>query len=214
MYVSAVKTIIREALLATFDDQYPNEQFQNTHVELDYPITNQEYPAIFISYEDSDDLRKVGIHHVETVDPDTQADVQAFTRWMFKGNVSLTVVSIATALERDELYDEMIRVVAFGNEDSLVGEFKNYIENNDLIYMVLQTDLMHPRGSSAAPGTPWGTDEIMFERTLDLELVGEFIPDMNGELVYLSAIIITPTEDDGTSQTVQNAIVIPPRMGI
>lgn len=194
IYISPLKTIIVEALRETFDSQYPNPQFQDVNVQLDYPVENQEYPAVFVSYDDTGALKRAGVSMVEMVDPSSGAEVAPFARWRFQGTVSITVVSIATALERDELYDEVVRVIAFGREDpDLVGRFHSYIDSNDLIASILQTDMMNPRGSSAAPGTPWGTDEMMFERTLDLEIVGEFVPDsLGGELVRLSRIIITP----------------------
>lgn len=196
MYVSPLKTIIVEALRKTFDDHYPNEYFQNVNVELDYPVENQGYPAIFVAYEDTAPLKRAGISYVERKDLSGN-NVAPFARWRFEGTISITVVSIATALERDELYDEVVGVVAFGREDpNLIGRFHTYIDSNDLIAAILQTDMMTPRGSSAAPGTPWGTDAMMFERTLDFQIIGEFIPDIpNHQIVNLSKIIITPIAD-------------------
>jgi hypothetical protein len=101
-----------------------------------------------------------------------------------------------TSLERDRLYDELVRVVAFSNEDGIVGRFKNTIASNDLIAATLNTDKIEGRGNGAAPGTPWGTDEIMYEKSLNLEIIGEFVPDpAAGTLINLSKIVMIPVEE-------------------
>lgn len=201
MYISPLKTIIMEGLRKTFDGQYPNTFFQNINIQLDYPVANQGYPAIFVKYDDTVPLKRAGISMVEMTNPIDGSPVAPFARWRFQGMITLTVVSISTALERDDLYDEVIRVVAFGREDpNLVGRFHSYVDSNDLIASILQTDVIHPQGADANPGTPWGTNEIMFERSLGLEIVGEFVPDMaEGVLVNLSKIIVTPTEENALS---------------
>lgn len=196
MYITRVKTMVIEGLRQTFDQYYPVTDFQKVHIDMEYPIDPQQYPSIWLDYEDTQDLAKVGISHVEHVNPDTNTAVAAFTRYKFAGYISLTVVAL-TSLERDRLYDEMVRVIAFGDGDPILGRFKTYITTNGYIAMNINTDTMQPRGGAAAPGTPWSTDELMYERTLNLEVIGEFIPDpATATLVNLSKIQLdTPTID-------------------
>jgi hypothetical protein len=195
MYIAPLKTILVEALKTTFDMSYPTADFRNVHVGIEYPVDPQEYPSIWIDYDDTQDLIKAGISHLETVDPVTNLAREPFTRWRFTGYISITVVAM-TSLERDLLFDEVVRVVAFGNEDVVIGRFKRAIEMNDLIAATMNTDKIQPRGAAAAPGTPWSTDELMYERTLNLEIIGEFIPDATtGTLLPLSKIVIIPIED-------------------
>lgn len=189
MYIAPLKTLLVEALQGTFDSVYPVSKFRNVHASLEYPVDPQDYPSLWIDYDDTQPLLRAGVNHLETV-TDSGTTVDPFTRWRFQGYVSITAVAL-TSLERDELFDEVVRVVAFGNEDTVVGRFKSMIANNDLIAANLQTDKIDVRGSAAAPGTPWGTDELMYERSLNLELIGEFIPDpATGTLVPLSQIKI------------------------
>lgn len=193
MYIAPLKTLLVEALQGTFDSVYPVAKFRDLHASLEYPVDPQDYPSLWVDYDDTQPLQKAGVAHVETAHPVTGTTVAPFTRWRFQGYVSITTVAL-TSLERDELFDEVVRVVAFGNEDSVVGRFKDKILNNDLIAATLQTDRIEARGSAAAPGTPWGTDELMYERSLNLELIGEFVPDPGaGVLVPLSKIIVSPT---------------------
>jgi hypothetical protein len=194
MYITPLKTILVEALKETFDGSFPLPEFRETHVDPDYPVDEQNYPAIWVDYDDTQPLLKAGISHRETVSS-TGTTVFPFTRWRFQGYISLTVIAL-NSLERDRLFDQMVRVVAFGEEDSVVGRFRYYISNNDLIAANLQTDKIEVRGNAAAPGTPWGTDEMMYERSLNLEIIGEFVPDPEtGTLVPLSAIIVTMHEE-------------------
>lgn len=194
MYIAPLKTLLVEALKLTFDGSYPVPEFRNAHVDLEYPVDHQNYPSIWVDYDDTQPLLRAGVGHLETVHPSTGNTVPPFTRWRFQGYVSLTMVAM-TSLERDRLFDEVVRVVAFGNEDNVVGRFRKKIANNDLIAATLNTDKIEPRGSAAAPGTPWGTDELMYERSLNLELIGEFVPDpTTGVLVPLSKIITIPVE--------------------
>lgn len=194
MYIAPLKTIIVEALKGTFDTSYPVPEFRKVHVDLDYPVEEQNYPAIWADYDDTQPLLKAGVAHREDINPATGTRVAAFTRWRFAGYISLTVIAL-NSLERDRLFDEMVRVVAFGEEDSVVGRFRYSIANNDLIAANLQTDKIEVRGNAASPGTPWGTDEMMYERSLNLEIIGEFVPDpATGTLVNLSKIITTQIE--------------------
>lgn len=195
MYITPTKTILTEALKQTFDASYPEPDFRNVHIDIEYPIDQQDYPSIWVDYEDTQDVVKAGIAHIETVDPVTNTVRPPFTRMRFQGYISITVVAM-TSLERDRLFDEVVRVVAFGNEDDILGRFRSYINNNDLIAFNINTDKIQPRGAAAAPGTPWSTDELMYERTLNLEMIGEFIPDPStGTLVNISKLLLIPTVD-------------------
>lgn len=193
MYITPLKTILVEALKETFDGSFPLTEFRDIHVDPDYPVDQQNYPAIWVDYDDTQPLLKAGVAHREEIDS-TGQEVAPFTRWRFQGYISLTVIAL-NSLERDRLFDQMVRVVAFGEEDSVVGRFRYYISNNDLIAANLQTDKIEVRGNAAAPGTPWGTDEMMYERSLNLEIIGEFVPDPEtGTLIPLSAIKVTYQE--------------------
>ncbi len=195
MYVAPLKTLLVEALKLTFDTSYPVPEFRGVHIGQDYPVDPQGYPAVWVDWNDTQPLLKAGIAHVETEHPVTGTEIAPYTRWRFQGYVSITTVAM-TSLERDRLFDEMVRVVAFGEQDTVVGRFKSRIANNDLIGATLNTDRIEAQGSAAAPGTPWGTDELMYERSLNLELIGEFIPNpATGTLVPLSAIKIIMEEE-------------------
>lgn len=186
MYMRTLKSQIVDSLRQTFDGAYPNAKFQGLHVSIEYPNEPQHYPSIWVDYEDASPLQIAGIAHKET-DPDGKP----FTRWKFAGHASYTVVALSS-LERDELYDELVRTIAFGAQNQVTSTFRQTIEGGELIGVNLDFDTLQPGGAAAAPGTPWGSDEIMYERTITQQAIGEFIVDPDtGDLVYLSEIQIT-----------------------
>lgn len=96
-----------------------------------------------------------------------------------------------SSFERDRLYDELIRTMAFTREVDQVTEFRSYVEDNDLIAANMDFDTIESRGNAASPGTPWGTDEIIYERTISMQIIGEFISEgTTGSLVPLKRIIV------------------------
>jgi hypothetical protein len=195
MYLRYLTTAVLEALKTTFDVEYPNVKFRDINISLEYPVKQQNYPGIWVGYEDASPLSIAGIAHRE-IDPEGHP----YTRWKFAGHVTYTVVAF-TSQERDELYDELVRTIAFGAQSVATSQFRTAIETNDFIGCNLDFDTLQPSGAAAAPGTPWGSDEIIYERTISQQVVGEFVVDpATGALLPLSEIIVTArtggTEDD------------------
>lgn len=187
-YLTHLKTALVQALKETFDQDYPEPDFRDINVSIEYPIEPQHYPGIWVDYTDSDSLRVAGIDHHEFTEPGPDGYRRRYTRWRFAGYASFTVVAMSS-LERDRLYDELVRCLAFTHESDQVPEFRNYVEDNEFIAMNFDFDEIEPRGSSVAPGTPWGTEELIYEVTLNMEVIGEFISDgSTGALVPLREI--------------------------
>lgn len=190
-YLTHLKAMNVEALKGTFDDLYPEERWRGVHVSIEYPVDKMAYPGIWVDYSDVDKLRTAGVDHKEIRD-DGGLLINPVKRWKFSGYVSFTVTAL-TSLERDLLYDELVKVLAFGQMDPLRKRYRQAIEENDFIASNMDFDEIEPQGNSAAPGTPWGTDEIIYERTLNMEIIGEFVSDSaTGELVLLSEIVFIP----------------------
>lgn len=191
MYLVHLKTMVVNGLLQTFGDQYPNEKFRNVHVGIEYPVDEQAYPGIWVDYEDTAPLTRAGVDHQEIAGPGLLPQ----SRFRFEGTFSFTIVAL-TSLERDALYDELVRVIAFGTENSDTVQFRRYVEDNPLIAANINTDEIQAHGNAAAPGTPWGTDEIIYERGITVDVLGEFQADpTSGTLIPLTKIeIVQETE--------------------
>ena len=203
MYVVPLKTAVVEATREVFDDDYVEEDFRDLHVSIEFPVDKQDYPAIWVDWEPVGQLQTAGINHKEIVELDG-GDEAVVRRWRFQGNVTFTIVAM-TSLERDRLIDEMIRVLAFGDRHTSTQGFRQKIESNDFIGMNFDFDEVNQSGFNAAPGTPWGTDEVVYEATLSMECIGEFLSDPEeGTLLRISRIDTFPYSDreaDPTSGT-------------
>ena len=196
-YLVHVKTALVQALRSCFDGDYPEEDFRDINCDIEFPSQAQQYPGIWVNWSDTAPLISAGIDHHEFTDPSfPDLYVRRFTRWRFTGYASFTVVALSS-LERDRLYDELVRVIAFARENDQVPEFRAYIESNEFVAMNGNFDEIDVQGNSAAPGTPWGTDEYIYEVTLNIEVVGEFISDgSTGSLAPLSTIKVIGRVED------------------
>jgi hypothetical protein len=194
MYITRVKTLGIEALQAAFDDQYPVTEFRGLHCSLEYPIEKSSFPEVWVRYSDTGPLRRAGVSHVEDTDGN-DSRVAPYTRFRFSGSWEFVVVALSS-VERDRVYDELVGTIAWSGFDTLRGRFQSYLATNDLIDLTVRTDEIESTGESAEPGTPWGTDEVVYERTLAIDLIGDFTPDPEtGIIVPLSKIVVTPTAD-------------------
>lgn len=195
MYLTLAKSCVVEALQNTFNSSYPDPAAQNVLVSIEYPIDQQSYPSIWVTYEDSDPLEIAGIDHKEFIAAPNNT-FHEVTRWTFAGTISMTAVALSS-LERDNLYDQLVRVYAFSRVEEAATDFRTTIENNDFVGLNVNWDQLRPFGDAATPGTPWGTDEVIYEKSLSFDVEGEFVSDPSqNTLVALSAVVIVGANID------------------
>lgn len=189
MYLTKVKTAAVEALRQVFDADYPEPDFRApNNISIEYPIEKSGYPGLWVQYEDNAELSVAGVGHVEEVVDEELGTFGQLTRWRFSGTLTITIVAL-TSLERDRLYDEVVRAFVSSRYNPVLAPFREKIEVNDLVAMNANFDDLQPFGDNAAPGTPWGTDEIIYEKSLSFDLIGEFVSDAStGLLVPLSKV--------------------------
>lgn len=194
-YIRTIKTLAVNSVQQTFDINYPEPDpdggQQPSYVSVEFPVEKAHYPGIWVDYEDAM-LQAIAINHIEL-----NADMQPLTRWKFQGHTTFTIVSFSSN-ERDMIYDELIAQIAFAAQSDAPSTFRQYIENNALVNTTWSYDVIESRGNSAGPGTPWGSNEWVYERTFALQVTGDFATDpATGSLVPLKEIIITGTPEDG-----------------
>ncbi len=198
MYLEETKTILNNAMLSVFEqNDYPVEDFRGLKVSLEYPATRQDYPSIWSDFEPEGELEQAGIGHVEYIEGD-DGELRPTTRWRFGGYATYTCVAM-TSRERDRLFDAMVRVFAFTYQHPATQRFRDVIEGNGLIGLTLGWGKIGQRGFAAVVGTPWNTDETLYEATIAIRVQGEFVVDPGNEaLVVLSEIQVTSyTEVEG-----------------
>lgn len=196
MFLVPLMTLLVDATRETFDEDYPVEEFRNLKVGMEYPMSEQDYPGIWVDFTPTGPTRIAGIGHKEYVQSGT--DVRELTRWTFQGTVTFTPVAF-TSFERHRLTDEMIRVLAFGKEQAATSQFRSMIESNEFLAVNMDFDTIDLRGFSVAQGTPWGGTEFIYEATLSTAIIGEYVTEPStGVLVNLTAVETHPYSDQET----------------
>jgi hypothetical protein len=176
----------------TFDDDYPAVQFQNLKVSIEFPIDRTDYPSVWVDFEMAGQLQNIGVAHQEMAIGSTTVGI--IGRWRFQGYAVFTILAL-TSLERDLLFDEVLKVMAFGKEVAATAEFRNYIEANDLIACNFDFDQVAMGPPTATAGTPWGTDEMVYGVDVRMECVGEFVSDgLQIVKVPISKVVVIPEE--------------------
>jgi hypothetical protein len=198
-YLRTIKTTAVQAIQQSFQARYPEPDAdggtKELFVSIEYPVEEANYPAVWVDYEGSE-LRTVGIAYTEK---DALGNVYA--RWRFAGHVVFTVVALSSN-ERDMIYDQMIALTAYAAQSDWPSSFRQVVEGAPLVAAVWSFDTVEDRPPSAAPGTPWGTMDIIYERGFALQVIGEFVSDPNTyELVNLSEIQVVATEQGFPDQT-------------
>lgn len=187
--VSAFKSALQ-------DPGHPVLGGRDIWVGPEFPAVEANYPGVWVTFDPDPTLQVAGIGHVEYRDEES-GQVRAGTRWSFSGTVSATVVSLSRR-DRDELLDELVRLVAFSKEHPETGHLKAGFEANPFIAVIVAFDQMSLGGLSDSGRAPWGSDETIYEGTLTLRLEGTFVSDLLSErtLVRLSEIIVIPELDE------------------
>jgi len=189
LFLTHVKTMLVKAITTTFDETYPVEQYRGLHASISYPEKAANYPSIWVDF----DVTKMEPAGVDTISFNpVSTGFQPYKIWKFEGRCSFTIVAL-TSLERDGIYDEMVKIIAFGSLNSNRSVFRTTVDSNEYIATKFNWDRIQTNGMSTSMGTPWGTQEILYEVTISMEAIGEFSSDLEtGVLLPLSAITVTP----------------------
>lgn len=195
-FLRVIKTGSVDALRQAFELSYPEQDSaggpQPVSVSIDYPVTQGAYPGVWVDFEVSL-LQIAGVDHTETL-----ADGTIVTRWRFQGYFVATIVAL-NSNECDSVYDQLVALTSYAAQSQHPSVFRDVVDANGLVITTWSYDTVEGRGQSAAPGTPWGTDEIIYERGLALRVIGEFVtgpgPGAKTILVPLREIIITGTSE-------------------
>lgn len=192
-YLRTIKTTAVQAVQQSFEARYPAPDpdggVQPVFISVEYPVEEANYPAIWVDYE-GNELRTVGIAYTEQ-----DAEGNVYARWRFAGHVVFTVVALSSN-ERDMIYDQMVAMTAFAAQSDFPGRFREVVEAAPLIATTWSFDTVEERPPAAAPGTPWGTMDMIYEHGFALQVLGEFVSDPNTyELVNLSEIQVIMTQE-------------------
>ncbi len=190
MYIAGVKTAFIEALRAAFDAAYPVKRMREIGVHHEFPEVEADYPGIWVSFTPDPETRSVGIDHTEVVVYE-DGEERIVRRWRGGGVLMLTAHAF-TALQRDLMLDELLRVIAFHDSHPAVTRFREKITANDFIAINAKWDSAVLMGITESRGTPWGSDDMVYEGTVAMDIECSYIPEQlsqGGGLVRISRIV-------------------------
>jgi hypothetical protein len=193
--------VITSGLRNVFGPSYTsmdgNPDFANLHCSIEYPIDPQDYPGIWVDFEPEGELSRGGIDDINSYLTNGDTTLTPLYLWRAQGWATYTLAAL-TSLQRARLHDEIVRVFAFGS-DPTVAAFRETIEDNNFLAMNMDFDRIAERGASATPGTPWGSEEIIYEVTLAMQCVIEFYSTANKDKLYPISEIQVIAGVDSTS---------------
>lgn len=195
MFVKAVKLAFVEAVQAVYEDN-DGAPFKPRSVGIEYPEEEIAWPAILIQFRPAGAIQWTGLNpdEVQTIDhPDYS--FESLRRGQFEGSIDFTILALSSA-ERDTFWDNLVQMVLMGDLQENTNRFHERITQHDLIGINILPTTVTPVGDSIGPGTPWDPDELTYEATLRVSLVGQFVADIaSTKLVALGEIRVYPYTD-------------------
>lgn len=172
MYLTKTLTAAVEAAQAYFAEEARPAEWRDLHIGVDYPVNVQQYPGVWIDWEPGDRLEVSSISARE-YQKDT---LRRLERWRFGGYLTFTVYAL-NSLERARLHDEVVSMLTEGRLRPEYSTFRSHLEDNDLIAINVNLDQIASRAMITTTSTPWGSDDNIYEVTLAITVIGEYLTD-------------------------------------
>jgi hypothetical protein len=188
------------ALVAVFGDAFSSvlapEPLVDIHYGIEYPVQKGEYPYCQIGFEESSIANSTVSDSVVL-----NGDRLPYRHWTFGGSARFSFFSLSAA-ERDIMIDGFIEVVAM--DRVLMSRLRDESINPYIAIELSLEDVM-PTGSADSPGTPWGTDEVVYYSSFDIDVQGEFwtTPPEAEDVGMVEIIKVYAVNEDAADDTEQ-----------
>lgn len=187
-YAVGIKREIVTALKPLFGDNFPIEALRNrVYVGLEYPYSQVQYPAIYITYQPGT-LRNIGVGHIEEgINPDDGTPFMV-KHWYFTGTINFNVMALSQS-ERDQLGSAIVNILSLGETMPEFETFQDNLLNGTYVDLQYLPDIIHP-GGDVSDTVPWDNpDERAFGTSYSIDVVGEFYSEpYTGELIEINSI--------------------------
>lgn len=194
-------TVIRQIVSALRDvidtGLYDLDFRTGVNIVPTYPLSEIEYPAIVVNFQDRA-IRNAGVGHVEEF-RDPFGTMRQWQHSFFQGTFEFTVVALSP-ITRDLLADALIEILRFSNLSyspmlnaffqRMVGEVPGI---PTLFQIAINTDEVDGGGTSTSIA-PWQPeDALLHEATYTVEVMGGFYNTLYSyPAQYISNVIIDP----------------------
>ncbi len=167
-FIESVKRAVVLGLREVFDSEHPDPEVRGIRIDMEYPQTKAEYPAIWVQFS----LRRLGASGLgNPIFVDDQD--RPYSLWSFDGTVSLTVVAL-TSRERDRISDAIIQTFAFGQMTGPTSEFLEHVREDPNVSFMVNQDELTGLGQSVTAGVPWNEDLYGYEDGYSFDITGQF----------------------------------------
>ena len=189
MFVVPMNTLAVEVLRNSLNPPPPGlAELDQIAVQLEYPIAAIHVPGVWVNFTSMGDVRVSSIGQSEYEVDSVTGSLSPIYRWSFAGTVEATCVAL-TNLERARLVDEVSKVIGMGGQENELSPFRMALHTNDLLAVNAKMGSLTISGFAETPGTPWGSDDVVYEATISLDVEGEvFVSAQTQTLVPLSEI--------------------------
>jgi hypothetical protein len=182
--IEAIKKSVVIALRESISNtslSFPTEGTQ-VHVELEYPMTEEQYPGIWVQFATTR-MQRMGIDQEFWV-KNKDNDWNAVQEWQVQGRITMTILALSN-LERDRIADSLITLFAFSRTPELVitkpqknnnkyRQFITALDENPYVAMTVNTDVLTGGGQSVNVGVPWQPDVLAYTDAYSFDVIGNF----------------------------------------
>lgn len=227
---ATIRTLV-QALKAVYNHQtggkydYQEEQFRNINITNEWPLKQQDWPAIVVRFQEGQ-IKNAGVGHVE----EFRDDQGLLRRWMhrqFDGAISFELCALSP-YDLMVLADSLIEIIAFGSLDPIWSLFYDRIYGNQgdlnsiLTYLHqvnLNSDVISAEGEATPTPAPWNPEDVLvFTQSYSVDVWGGFYNNIPGDqsglglvnAVQIGTYITVPVELDGTGSLQDGVSENPP----
>ena len=198
MFITASKLAMVEALREVFDSEWPPALgIKPKAIDIEYAERSEQWPFVLVQFNPGN-ISWTGINPDEftPVTGIPNVDWSRYRQGMFDGNFQFTILALSSG-ERDRLLDAMMELFMFGRLNPFAEEVFTTLEDHDLIGITLNEATMESVAASVGVGTPWETEELIYEASFSLSCFGTFYADAyNQQLVALDDVLTYPLLND------------------
>jgi len=165
-FIIQLKTTIIKAVRGTIQDRnYPEKKIQGVKVSMEYPLTEEQYPHIWVEFSFTK-FQQAGIGHF-LVDDD--GDMQG--EWMFEGAARFTIMSLSS-FERDAYSSQFLNMFAFSKYHPTAQKFDQILEAGDSYSLAVDRDTLTPGGQTTSIGVPWNQETLAYQDVYSIRMLG------------------------------------------
>lgn len=173
MFVLATRAGLSSNLLQSVD---PVISKAKNNVSLDYPVTQLEYPGIWLTT--SFNSLKWNSINGELIHPDGYK----YNIGEFDATINFEVIALSNE-ERDAMTDALANMVMFGSLETDSDAFYRFLVEEPYIALTPLLGEVKLSQDGVNIGTPWDPNQIAYTKTISFSVVGEFAQRLDNKLL-------------------------------